>query len=268
MAPVRVRVLSDLHLEYDTPAAVPHVPADLVILAGDIGNHTEGIRWAAETFVDTPVAYVAGNHEYFDAELGAMEVALHDAARATDNVHYLGNAALVAPSGAWRVLGTTLWTDFMLYGSDAATVATVRDACERRVFDYSGVIQIGWSGDRTRAFSPDDSLALHRRARAWLAAELARPFAGVTIVATHHAPHRNSLAPAFAEDLSSGAFVNHLPELVRSPAALWVHGHTHTPFCYETAGTQVVCNPRGHPGSGGRAPENPAFRWDCIVELS
>ena len=30
----------------------------------------------------------------------------------------------------------------------------------------------------------------------------------------------------------SAGFVNHLPELVRAPVALWIHGHTHTAFDY------------------------------------
>ncbi|MEX3613572.1 MAG: hypothetical protein VB141_06925, partial [Burkholderia gladioli] len=47
---MRVRVLSDLHLEGNTPEAIPGAAADLVVLAGDIHNHAEGLRWAAETF--------------------------------------------------------------------------------------------------------------------------------------------------------------------------------------------------------------------------
>ena len=58
-----------------------------------------------------------GNHEYYDGEFGALDTALYDAAAQVDNVHVLNNAALVDPQGRWRVLGTTLWTDFALYGA-------------------------------------------------------------------------------------------------------------------------------------------------------
>ncbi|TKI18044.1 serine/threonine protein phosphatase, partial [Bacillus pumilus] len=55
---MKIRVLSDLHLECDEPDVIPHAAADLVVLAGDIHNHAEGIRWAAETFgSDTPIVY-------------------------------------------------------------------------------------------------------------------------------------------------------------------------------------------------------------------
>ena len=78
---MKIRVLSDLHLECDQPELIPHVDADLVVLAGDIHNHAEGLRWAAETFDGAvPVVYVPGNHEYYDGEFGALETAMRDAA--------------------------------------------------------------------------------------------------------------------------------------------------------------------------------------------
>ncbi|MFP3434621.1 metallophosphoesterase family protein, partial [Paraburkholderia sp. SIMBA_061] len=78
---MKIRVLSDLHLESDQPEIIPHADADLVVLAGDIHNHAEGLRWAAETFDGAvPVVYVPGNHEYYDGEFGALEAAMHDAA--------------------------------------------------------------------------------------------------------------------------------------------------------------------------------------------
>lgn len=115
---MKIRVLSDLHLENDEPDLIPHADADLVVLAGDIHNHALGLRWAAETFdPGVPVVYVPGNHEYYDGEFGALEAAMGDAAAQTDHVHFLNNETLVDPAGCWRVLGTTLWTDFHLFGA-------------------------------------------------------------------------------------------------------------------------------------------------------
>jgi 3',5'-cyclic AMP phosphodiesterase CpdA len=272
---VKIRVLSDLHLECDEPEAIAHADADLIVLAGDIHNHAEGVRWAAETFdPDTPVIYVPGNHEYYDGEFGALEVAMHDAAAGTDNVHYLNNATLVDGEGRWRVLGTTLWTDFELFGADDESRAAAIAAAEKVMVDYRGPIQLAWTADGaangralSRNFTPADSLALHRRARAWLTSEIAKPFAGKTIVVTHHAPHRQSLAPRFANDLASAGFINHLPMLVREPVLLWIHGHTHTPFDYVVNGTRVVCNPRGYVDRRRARIENPAFAWDKVVEV-
>jgi 3',5'-cyclic AMP phosphodiesterase CpdA len=274
---VKIRVLSDLHLECDEPELIPHAQADLIVLAGDIHNHAVGPRWAAETFDgNTPVVYVPGNHEYYDGEFGALEAAMHDAAASVDNVHVLNNAALVDPAGAWRVLGTTLWTDFTLFGADPDAIATSIAAAQRVMLDFRGLIQVTWpDGQRVavpdasaaRNFTPSDSLALHRKARAWLEHELAKPFAGKTIVVTHHAPYRLSLAEQYADDKASAGFVNHLPELVRAPVALWIHGHTHTEFDYTVNGTRVVCNPRGYPDRRTGQMENPQFAWDKVVEI-
>lgn len=272
---MKIRVLSDLHLENDEPELIPHAQADLIVLAGDIHNHAAGPRWAAQVFDGAaPVVYVPGNHEYYDGEFGALESALYDAAAQVDNVHVLNNAALVDPQNRWRVLGTTLWTDFALFGADSAALQESIEVSRRVMLDFRGLIQVNWPhglADRTqseaRDFAPGDALALHREARAWLAHELAKPFAGQTIVVTHHAPHGLSLAERYAQDRASAGFVNHLPELVRAPVALWIHGHTHTPFDYTVNGTRVVCNPRGYYDRRTGQWENPLFAWDKVVEI-
>jgi 3',5'-cyclic AMP phosphodiesterase CpdA len=275
---MKIRVLSDLHLECDEPEVIPHADADLVVLAGDIHNHAQGLRWAAQTFDGAvPVVYVPGNHEYYDGEFGALESAMLDAAHSVDNVHFLNNTALVDPLGRWRVLGTTLWTDFELYGAQADARAASMAAAQRAMLDYRGLIQVTWGDPASdtasagsgapRHFTPADSLALHARARAWLTRELAQPFPGKTIVVTHHAPHRRSLAERYANDLVSAGFVSNLPELVCAPVALWIHGHTHTGFDYVENGTRVVCNPRGYFDLRTRKLENEQFSWNKVVEI-
>ncbi|GLU30254.1 metallophosphoesterase [Trinickia caryophylli] len=273
---MKIRILSDLHLECDEPEAIPHADADLVVLAGDIHNHAEGLRWAAETFdTHTPVIYVPGNHEYYDGEFGALEAAMRDAAASVENVHYLNHDALVDPDGHWRVLGATLWTDFELFGADPASFEQSVAAAEKVMVDFRGPIQVAsWSGSpqasgagAPRTFTVADSLALHRRARAWLETELAKPFSGKTIVVTHHAPHRDSLAARYANDPASAGFISHLPSLVGPPVALWIHGHTHTAFDYVANGTRVVCNPRGYVSRRSGRLENEQFAWDRIVEV-
>lgn len=275
---MKIRVLSDLHLECDEPELIPHADADLVVLAGDIHNHAQGLRWAAETFDGAvPVVYVPGNHEYYDGEFGALETAMKDAAASVDNVHFLNNAVFVDPQGEWRVLGTTLWTDFDLYGTSEETRGAAIAGAERVMLDYRGLIQVTWTAtghdsaalqDNTpRNLTPADTIALHQHAVAWLESELNKPFDGKTIVVTHHGPHRRSLAERYANDPVSAGFISHLPSLVREPVALWVHGHTHTAFDYMENGTRVICNPRGYIDRRTRRLENEAFAWDKVIEL-
>jgi len=271
---MKIHVLSDLHLELDRPATVPQVDADLVVLAGDIHNHTAGLQWGAAQFAGASsgavpqVVYVAGNHEYYDGEMTEVETAMRETATRWPHLHFLNRSSLVDPGGRWRVLGTTLWTDFALFGDSSAAIALAQQAATRSIYDYQGVIQLADADLGTpRALTPNDTLALHREARAWLSTELARPFAGHTIVVTHHAPHRLSLAERFAQTPVSAGFISDLDALLGPPVSLWIHGHTHTSFDYTVRGTRVVCNPRGYLDRRTKKAENPAFAWDCVVEL-
>jgi 3',5'-cyclic AMP phosphodiesterase CpdA len=244
---MRIRVLSDLHLEVE-PFDPPPAEADVVVLAGDIHNGAAGVEWARQAF-DCPVLYLAGNHEPYDGEFAATQAALAAAARSSRVTVLDCDAAVV---GGVRFLGCTLWSDFELCGAAGRELATgkYRDW----LVDYRA-IRYG-----ERAFAPDDSIGLHRRHRAWLEAALGRPFGGTTVVVTHHAPHRGSIAPSFANHPLNPAFVSDLDALM-GRAALWVHGHTHRAFDYVARGTRVVCNPRGYPG------EDSGFRADLVVEV-
>jgi len=231
---MRIRVLSDLHLEA-APFDPPPADADLVVLAGDIDNGAAGIEWAKARF-DAPVLYIAGNHEPYDGEFRATETALRDAA-AGSRVQLLDCTEVVL--GGVRFLGCTLWTDFALYGEAGRALALGKYAAW--LVDYRA---IGW-GDRR--FTADDSVAIHRAHRSWLAERLLTPFAGPTVVVTHHPPHPGSIAPKFATHPLNPAFVSNLEDFM-GHARLWIHGHTHAAIDYTVRGTRVLCNARGYPG--------------------
>jgi predicted phosphodiesterase len=244
---MRIRVLSDLHLEvapFDPPAAA----ADVVVLAGDIHNGPAGVEWAKATFTE-PVLFVAGNHEPFDTEFHATAAALR-AAAAGSNVRVLDCDETVL--GSARFLGCTLWSDFALYGPSGRDVAM---ESLRRIAPDFRVIAFG-----DRRFTTGDWLALHRAHRAWLEARLAEPHDGPTIVVTHFLPHPASIAPRFATHPLNPAFASDLQPLV-ARATLWIHGHSHAASDYRAGGARVVCNPRGYPG------EPTGFRPDFVVTI-
>ena len=115
-----------------------------------------------------------------------------------------------------------------------------------------------------RPFTPNQSMALHRVSREWLAGALAKPFDGPTVVITHHAPSSRSVHAKYAGDLLSAAFASNLESLMgKDRTAFWLHGHVHHSFDYELRGTRVVCNPRGY------SPHslNGAFSTDALLEV-
>lgn len=230
---MRLHILSDLHIE-STAFDPPATEADVVILAGDIHNGTQGLEWAAERFSGRRILYVPGNHEYYDGELRSGMAALATAARAL-GIALLDNAE--TKIDGVRFLGATLWTDFCLDGAERR--AEVMQLSRPYIVDFRAI------RDGDGLFTPETSVRLHEASRAWLGERLTEHFPGPTVVITHHAPHPLSVHARFAKHPANGGFVSNLED-VMGTAVLWIHGHTHNSFDYSVKGTRVVCNPRGY----------------------
>lgn len=234
---MRIRILSDLHLEFLdwTP---PHAEADVVVLDGDIDVDVSGLHWARHHFPETPVIYVPGNHEYYGSRMQDMLSALRESA-ARLGVNLLDGDELVLDGV--HFLGATLWTDFALYGSEPDQLARAMADARYGMNDFR-VIRYGAEG----LFRPEHAREIHLRQAKWLEGKLAEAFNGPTVVVTHHLPHRQSVHPKYEGDRLNPCFASDLAHLVRPPVALWIHGHTHESLDYVVHGTRVVCNPRGY----------------------
>jgi predicted phosphohydrolase len=248
---VRIRVLSDLHLEF-ADFHPPSVPADVVVLAGDIHVGTGGVAWAREVFSDVPVLYVVGNHEYYRGAIPRLLDELRSEA-AGSNVHILERDSLTIDGV--RFSGCTLWTDMALVDGDpqigiGASASTMSDFKLIRV------------SPRYRRLRPEDTIGFHVQSRRWLEEELAAdPPAGVVI--THHAPLPESLHPRYADERASAAYASNLRGLLeRAQPSLWIHGHVHHAHDYRVGATRVLCNPRGYPRELVEG-----FRPDLVVEV-
>jgi predicted phosphodiesterase len=233
---MKIRVLSDLHLEFDvwTP---PAADADVVVLAGDIHIGARGLEWAREQFPSLPIIYVIGNHEFYGGQMQQVSAALRAAAQSLD-IHLLDTGELVLDGT--RFLGATLWTDFALYGTGPRLLSSMNDA--RRAISDFRMIRHGPTG----ILRPEDAREMHLVQAKWLEGKLAEDFDGPTVVVTHFLPHRRSIHPKYEGDEFNPAFASDLAHLVAPPVTLWIHGHTHESFDYVVNGTRVVCNPRGY----------------------
>ena len=250
---MKIRILSDLHLEF-ADWAPPPVSAQVVVLAGDIHVGVAGIPWARNRFADAAIVYVPGNHEFYGSDMDTLLAELRRTARDYE-VHLLdGDEAVI---DGVRFLGATLWTDFGFDGREPGQIARAMALAQHGMVDYR-TIRVRDS----ELLSPQDTRAIHERQAAWLAARLAMPFEGTTVVVTHHLPHRRSVHPKFEGDDLNPSFVSHLPQLVREPVSLWVHGHTHESRDYAIGVTRVVCNPRGY------LPHEPNAHFDPSLVAS
>ena len=251
---MKLNILSDLHLSRGA-LAIPRNGADAVVLAGDIARPKEAAAWAAG--FGKPVLYVPGNHEFYGGSIAGTVRELK-ALCAGSNVRVLDDDAVVL--GGVRFLGSTLWTDFRLFGEGEERLAAMREA-SKFMRDFQ-TIRMG-----DGFFTPGDSAALFDAHARWLESRLAEPHDGPTVVITHHAPSRRSIHPRFAGSLLNACFVSDAERLIDARrACLWIHGHTHDGFDYRVNGVRVVCNPRGYAKNG--VNENPAFDADFAVELS
>ncbi|HEX4241148.1 MAG TPA: metallophosphoesterase [Steroidobacteraceae bacterium] len=232
---MRIRVLSDLHLEY-CAWIPPRAAADVTVLAGDIHNGADGIRWAQRHFPPGSVVYVPGNHEFYGGRMSDVLAELR-AEAAGRSVHFL-DAGETILNGV-RFLGATLWTDFALYGQAPEDIEGAMAYAGGAMLDYEVI-----RGDRG-PFRPEHSRDIHHRQVAWLRREIQKPHPGATVVVTHFLPHPASIRPKYQGYRTNPFFASDLDDLVRPPVSLWIHGHTHESVDAEVNGTRIVCNPRG-----------------------
>lgn len=257
----KIQVMSDLHIEFGD-LSVPKTDADVAVLAGDIHVGSQAAIWSGclAKRLGIPVVLIAGNHEHYGTrgrpsysfDRTIAELRASAAAAAGQLVFLEQDVAIVA---GVRFIGSTLWTDFELYGDPAEAM---------------GHAELGMTDFRTIAsrsgaqFTTNDARREFIAAHQFLVTELAKPFDDPTVIVTHHLPSLRSVAPRFKNDLLSAAYASHLDSLVEtSGAALWIHGHTHESCDYTIGKTRVVCNPRGYYDFA----LNPQFDPKRVVEI-
>jgi len=276
---MKIAVMSDLHLEFDATwadkpmhrvlssdaidfyARPPQPKADVLVLAGDIHGGPLAVDWVAHHFSMRAIL-IGGNHEPYGHELFRTIAYSRQRSSATNGrVIFLERATWeghVAAGERARFICATLWTDFQLYGTSGVSMRLAQEQLE----DFR-VISIE-RGYKLRTLRPADTARMHQTSVAFLRNELSRPFDGVTVVVTHHAPSRRSIAPRFQDDPLNPAFASNLEPLIDTyQPSLWIHGHMHDSFDYMIGRTRVVCNPRGY------FPDqlNPHFDPHFIVDV-
>ncbi|MGZ5780870.1 MAG: metallophosphoesterase [Burkholderiaceae bacterium] len=270
---MKIQIVSDLHLEFfDSGNSRPIEPvegADVLVIAGDIHRGTHAFQAFADWPV--PVIYIAGNHEFYQGtyepllaelrRLGGMDSMIHSIQggkliAGQNNTHFLERDAIILQDV--RFLGTTLWTDYDLYGNAVGAMAVAGS----QLNDHRII-----STEKDGVFRPYRALAEHQLSRAWLQEKLDEPFNGKTVVVTHHGPHPQSIHPKYGNDPLNPAFASDLTEMM-GKSVLWIHGHTHSSFDYVVNGTRVIANPAGYPlNAAAYLFENREFQRSLVVKI-
>ncbi len=278
---MKIQLLSDLHLEaHPNWVATPAPGADLLVLAGDIGSYQSGSlltdtdfglsRFSPRLGWPTPVLFVPGNHEYDGLDFDET----HDRLRETcarlgitwlerDVLHW--PVSLAPGNRQVRFIGTTLWTDFDALAPDAGASSLSGNPLAQQLKARDKAFRAANYYLRKAATARYGAPMLAQQVReqaltcqAWLAAALAQPFAGTTVVVTHFAPSLRSADPRYGLTPGTAGFCNALDNLL--PAAqYWLHGHLHAPSNYQHLGCQVLANPLGYARKGEQGRFDPMY---------
>lgn len=237
-----IQYMSDLHLEFrDNLQFIQNNPivaeTDILILAGDIMpiRHLRQVSSFLDDLSDQfkAVYWVPGNHEYYHAKLDRFQKSMKSSVR--DNIFMLNNTIEII-SGV-RFIFSTLWTKI----SDA----NIFDI-QNRLNDFHAITVEG------RPFSVWQYNALHEDSLAFLKETLLQPFAGPSVVVTHHVPTYLNYPAKYKGDILNEAFAVELYDFIADYGPdIWIFGHHHDNTPAFTIGkTRMLTNQLGYVARG------------------
>jgi predicted phosphodiesterase len=232
-------VMSDLHLElsrdYDLPFADERPKFDVMVVAGDLIPKMErGVAWLRARVPDKPIIYVAGNHEFYGCDIDRTVEKARQAAIGTQ-IHVLQND-VVAIDGVLFV-GSTLWTDFSLFGKRDFAMMRAADGMN----DYRKIRKRRYV-ERLR---PADTYARHLESRDFIKRATSEARADRRVVVTHHGCIREALKSGAEDDILSAADTSDCSDLLKN-VDLWIYGHTHESRDFKVGHTRIVSNSKGY----------------------
>lgn len=267
---MKIKVVSDLHLEFSDINIKNGEGCDVLILSGDImvaqdlHDHPEmdygmysnvnladlGRRQATAlrfrdflkrcSFQFPHVVYVAGNHEFYHGKFVQSLVDLRAECAKYPNIHFLERDTKEIDDVIF--IGATLWTD--CNKGDPLTLHALTDLMN----DFRIIRHDGHGYTKLR---PAHIMHRHQQTLAYFKSVLTDLKDRKVVVVGHHSPSHQSVHPQYANDkLMNGGYHSDLSEFIldHPQIKLWTHGHTHHPFDYMIGETRVVCNPRGYEG--------------------
>lgn len=255
---MKIAYMSDLHLNYkhlseniefiDKP--------DVILIAGDISPNIRDHLYLFEKCLprNIPKVLILGNHDYEGLRLENANLMYSRLYSILENTHLLIDSSVVIDGV--KFIGSTLWSDFSLAGSEEAAKVEMNWA-KNNVLDFNDIFK----GDGN-FISPSDMREMSSESQKLIHLYLKEPFEGKRVVMTHFAPHPLSIHPKYS-GMMNAYWANNLEHLLGF-SDIWIHGHVHSSFDYVVEGTRVVCNPRGNCGN---VPENPDFDLYKMIEI-
>ena len=273
---MKIKLVSDLHLEFADYNIKNDEGCDVLILSGDIlvindlhdhpesnYNHLElkALKFGqarAQLFRDflkrcsfqfPHVVYVAGNHEFYHGEFHRSVEHLREECNKFPNIYFLERDIQFIEGVLF--VGGTLWTD--CNKGDPLTLHTLTDMMN----DFRVIRNDDLGYTKLR---PAHIMSRHRKTLEYIKQIVDNNGDRKCVVVGHHAPSYQSIGEQYKNDtLMNGGYASDLSEFIldRPQIKLWTHGHMHQTFDYMIGDTRVVCNPRGYESHGEVSGWNP-----------
>ena len=286
---MRIKLVSDLHLEFSDINIVNDQDYDVLILGGDIciaqdlHDHPEPNNTADQTTVANGtglgrrqmtaqrfrdffkrcsfqfphVIYIMGNHEFYNGKFYAAIDYMREELAKYPNIYMLENDTKIIDDVVF--VGGTLWTN--MNKRDPLTM----HAIEGMMNDF----RIIRNDKRNYAtMSALDVAIRHDKTLAYIKLIVQEHKDKKCVVVGHHSPSFQSAHEMYKhETLMNGGYHSDLSEFIldRPQIVLWTHGHTHHPFDYVIGETRIVCNPRGYENDG--YSEDTDWNPDILLEI-
>jgi Icc-related predicted phosphoesterase len=264
---MRIKIVSDLHLEFADINITNNEACDVLILSGDImvaedlHSHPETKyshlelrqlvhgQARAQLFRDflkrcsfqfPHVIYLAGNHEFYHGRWEGSIQHLRDECSKFPNVYFLERDLKEIDDVTF--VGGTLWTD--CNRGDPVTLHSLTNM----INDFRLI------RDDTKGYSklkPATTVHRHRETLEFIRKTVDSDSSKKYVVVGHHSPSFQSCHEQYKNDrIMNGGYHSELGNFIadRPQIKLWTHGHTHHCFDYVIGETRVVCNPRGYSG--------------------
>ena len=251
---MKIKLVSDLHLEFSDITINNDQNCDVLVLAGDILtaqalhdhdlNSTSTLAKRFHGFLkrcsDTfpHVIYVAGNHEFYHGKWIAGIDYLREECDKYSNVYFLEKDTKVIDNITF--VGGTLWTNMNKH--DPYTMAVIT----RQLNDYYSIRN---DTNGYRKIKPFETVERHMSTLDYFKKVIESDPNTTYVVVGHHAPAWPSVHEQYHGDfVMNGAYYSDLSEFIldHPQIKLWVHGHMHNPSDYTIGETRIVCNPRGY----------------------
>ena len=284
---MKIKLVSDLHLEFSDINIENDQNYDVLILGGDIciaqdlHDHiaADFNPYSAGAFADLSrkqqrvktfrdffkrcsfqfphVIYIMGNHEFYHGKFYAAIDYMREECAKYPNVYMLEQDMKIIDDVVF--VGGTLWTD--MNRRDPLTMHAIKDMMN----DF----RIIRNDHRNYAtMSAQDVAIRHDRTLGYIKLIVQEHKDKKCVVVGHHAPSFKSVSPEYAsQTLMNGGYASDLSEFIMDhpQIKLWTHGHMHQPFDYMIGETRVVCNPRGYENDG--YSENSGWNPNILLEI-